>query len=154
LSHTGLLHHFPDKAGLLEAVLDARMAEAAARFPFETTDGETFLRALLQATEHDVSHPLDVRLWAVLTAEALAPGHPAHGYFTRGYETVRNRLTTALQELDARGRYIGAVPPAAAAVHILTLRDGANLQWLLAPDQLDLVAIVKSQARLYVDIEL
>jgi AcrR family transcriptional regulator len=155
LSHTGLLHHFPDKAALLEAVLDARMADAAQRFPFETSDGESFVRALVQATERDVHEPLTIRLWAVLSAEAHAPEHPAHEYFTRWFAVVRDRLTIALEQLDAQGRYHAhSVPPAMAALHLLTLREGANLRWLLAPEQIDLVDVVRSQTRLYVDIDL
>ena len=54
LSHTGLLHHFPDKPGLLEAVLDDQIQRAAEAFPLESEDGETFLRALVAIAERDV----------------------------------------------------------------------------------------------------
>jgi AcrR family transcriptional regulator len=153
LSHTGLLHHFPDKPGLLEAVLDRPIERAAETFPLESQDGETFLRALVAIAERDMAQSTEVRLFAMLSAEALTPGHPAHGYMTRWYERVRARLTEALTDLERRGLYTGRpLPPEQAAIHITAMRDGATLQWLLAPDQVDLVAVVRSQISLYADV--
>ena len=155
LSHTGLLHHFPDKPGLLEAVLDDQIQRAAEAFPLESEDGETFFRALVAIAERDTAQAVEVRLFAMLSAEALTPGHPAHGYMTRWYERVRTRLTEAFRDLDRRGLYKGgALPPEQAAIHVSAMRDGATLQWLLAPDQVDLVGTVRAQIELYADLEL
>ena len=146
LSHTGLLHHFPDKPGLLEAVIDAQVARAAASFPLESDDGEAFLRALVDVARRDVQQPADVRLFATIAAEALSPGHPAHGYMARWYERVRARLAAAFHDLEARGRYRGRpLTPEQAAVHVTAMRDGATLQWLLDPEKVDLVDTVRSQ---------
>ena len=155
LSHTGLLHHFPDKAGLLEAVLDDQIQRASEAFPLESPDGETFFRALVAIAERDTAQAVEVRLFAMLSAEALTPGHPAHGYMTRWYERVRARLTAAFRALDRRGLYLGgALSPEQAAIHVSAMRDGVTLQWLLAPDQVDLVATVRAQITLYADLEL
>ncbi len=155
LSHTGLLHHFPDKPGLLEAVLDDQIQRAAEAFPLESEDGETFLRALVAIAERDVTQPTEVRLFAMLAAEALTPGHPAHGYMAGWYSRVRARLTEAFLDLDRLGLYKGRpLPPEQAAIHVSAMRDGVTLQWLLAPDEVDLVAAVRSQIGLYADIPL
>jgi len=155
LSHTGLLHHFPDKPGLLEAVLDDQIQRASEAFPLESEDGEEFLRALVAIAERDVGQAVEVRLFAMLAAEALTPGHPAHGYMTRWYERVRLRLTEAFTDLERRGLYRGRpLPPDQAAIHVSAMRDGVTLQWLLAPDQVDLVAIVRAQIRLYAEVAL
>lgn len=155
LSHTGLLHHFPDKPGLLEAVLDDRIAQAAAEFPLESADGETFLRALVQIAERDGKQPDHVRMFAMLSAEALTPGHPAHGYMQRWFDRVRSRLTAALIEMETRGRYRGRpVPPEQAAIHISAMRDGTTLQWLLARDRIDFAGTIRAQILAYVDIDL
>jgi AcrR family transcriptional regulator len=153
LSHTGLLHHFPDKPGLLEAVLDRQIDRASTAFPLESHDGETFFRALVAIAERDTQQMIEVRLFAMLSAEALTPGHPAHGYMTRWYDRVRGRLTEALTDLDGRGLYRGRpLPPEQAAIHISAMRDGVTLQWLLAPEEVDLVAAVRSQILLYADV--
>ncbi|WP_375424028.1 TetR/AcrR family transcriptional regulator [uncultured Friedmanniella sp.] len=155
LSHTGLLHHFPDKPGLLEAVLDARVESASVAFPLGSEHPETFLRALVQVAEYDLTHTVEVRMFAIISAEALTPGHPAHGYLIRWHERVRSRLSLAFTELEARGRYRGRpLTPEQAALHVSALRDGVTLQWLLAPSQVDLVEAVRSQLQLCVDVDL
>ena len=155
LSHTGLLHHFPDKPGLLEAVLDARVDRASEAFPLDSEHPETFLRALVQVAEYDLTHAVEVRMFSIVSAEALTPGHPAHGYLTGWYERVRSRLSAAFTELESRGRYRGRpLSPEQAALHVSALRDGVTLQWLLAPNQVDLVEAVRSQLLLYVDVDL
>ncbi|MEF2979013.1 TetR/AcrR family transcriptional regulator [Subtercola sp. YIM 133946] len=154
LSHTGLLHHYPDKAALLEAVLDDRLEGVSTTVPLDAADGETFLRALLELAARDVQNPATIRLVSVLGAEAVNPGHPAHGYFVAWYALVRQHLTRALDDLDRRGLYRAAIPTSVAALHLLTMRDGLNLQWLLSPGGVDLVETIRAQFRLYVDVEL
>ncbi|WP_432506118.1 TetR/AcrR family transcriptional regulator [Kineococcus arenarius] len=155
LSHTGLLHHFPDKAALLEAVLDRDLGNAALDATLDPHDGESFLRGLVALAERDARDPERTRLYCVIAAEALAPGHPAHGYFRQWYQRVRETVTTALQDLHRRGRYTGdplGIP--AAATHVASMREGLNQHWLLAPDQVDLVASVRAQLQLYTDLPL
>ncbi|GAA4969005.1 helix-turn-helix domain-containing protein [Kineococcus glutinatus] len=155
LSHTGLLHHFPDKAALLEAVLDRDLEHAALDATLDPRDGEAFLRGLVALAERDAAEPERVRFYCLVAAEALAPAHPAHGYFRQWFDRVRTTVTTALTDLDRRGRYTGgpgSIP--AAAVHIASMREGLNQHWLLAPDRIDLVAAVRAQLQRYTDLEL
>ena len=155
LSHTGLLHHFPDKPGLLEAVLDDRVQRASAVFPLDSDDPDTFLRALVEAAVSDAADPDNARLFAVLSAEALTVGHPARGYMTRWFANVRARIADAFTKLEAQARYRGRpFTPAQAAIHISAMRDGATMQWLLAPDEVDFVETVRSQILLYADLDL
>jgi AcrR family transcriptional regulator len=155
LSHTGLLHHFPDKPGLLEAVLDNHVQLAATEYPLESADGEVFLRALVDIARRDVAEPANLRLFAMLAAEALTPAHPAHGYMARWYSQVRTRLTEAFADLDARGLFRGRpVTPEQAAVHVTAMRDGVTLQWLLAPTQVDFIGSIRSQIQIYADVDL
>lgn len=155
LSPAGLLHYYPDKAALLEAVLDGRLGTVATRFGLDSSDGETFVRGLVAVAERDAAEPEDLRLFCLLSAEALDPGHPAHGYFVRWFGAVRARLRAAFEDLDRRGLYRGwPIPPAQAAVNVSALRDGLNLQWLLAPHEVDMVATIRGSFLPYVDLDL
>ena len=155
LSPAGLLHYYPDKAALLEAVLDGRLGIVANQFGLNSRDGETFVRGLVAVAERDAADPEELRLFCLLSAEALDTAHPAHGYFIRWFAEVRRRLQAALEDLDRRGLYRGwPIPPAQAAVNVSALRDGLNLQWLLAPDEVDLVATIRGSFLPYVDLDL
>lgn len=153
LSPAGLIHHFPDKVSLLEAVLDDRLGDAERSLGRRDEDGETLLRGLVDLARRDVADPADLRLFCVLSAEAAAPGHPAHGWFARWFGLVRDRLTAAFDDLEAKGRYRGRpLTPAEAALHVSALRDGVNLQWLMAPESVDLVAAVQAGYGRFVDV--
>lgn len=153
LSHTGLLHHFPDKPALLKAVLDDRLEGSATTLPLGSADGATFIRALIDLAERDTLKPANVALLTMLSAEAVAPGHPAHDYFKRWHAEVRRRMSAAFADLQSRGRFHGPVTPDVAALHVSAMRDGLHLQWLLAPDELNLAETIRSQFRMYVDLD-
>ncbi|MCM0616897.1 TetR/AcrR family transcriptional regulator [Paenarthrobacter sp. TYUT067] len=155
MSHTGMSHHFPDKAALLEAVLDRRVERANRHIDVGAGNGVSFLRGLVALTARDVASPSDLAMYCIVAAEALAPTHPAHGYFVRWYHLVRQAARTALEDLERTGRYRPKnVPLDIAATQIAGLRDGLNQQWLLAPDEVDLVDAVRAQLQFYVTDEL
>ena len=155
MSHNGVLHHFPDKAGILEAILDRRIERSDSQFPLDPHDGVQFFRSLIALAERDVKDPGDLRMYCVVAAESLAPSHPAHGYFRRWYHQVRGAATVALEDLRGRGllREDDLDIPIAAA-EIAGLRDGLNPQWLLDPDELDLVGAVTAALRSYTTADL
>jgi AcrR family transcriptional regulator len=155
MSHTGVLHHFPDKAAVLEAVLDRRVERANRHLDLGAGNGLSFLRGLIAVTARDVASPSDLAMYCIVAAEALAPTHPAHGYFVRWYQLVRKSVRSALEDLDNTGRYRPKnVPLDIAAAQIAGLRDGLNQQWLLAPDEINLVEAVRTQLQFYVTDEL
>ncbi len=153
LSHTGLLHHFPDKPSLLNAVLDDRLYGAANVFPLHSTDGATFIRALIDIAQRDAKNPSNVALLSILGAEATRPSHPAHNYFKQWHAEVRRRLTHAFEDLREQGRYHSTVAPEIAAIHVASMRDGLHVQWLMTPTEIDLVNTIRSQFGLYVTLE-
>ncbi|WP_172804004.1 TetR/AcrR family transcriptional regulator [Auraticoccus monumenti] len=152
ITHQGLLHHFPDKTALLEAVLDHDLADTATDHRLESGDSLEFFRGLMGVAERDVRDVARMRMFYRLCAEATSPTNPAHGYYVRWFREVRERLTSALQDLAERGRYHGSVPPEVAALHLSAVREGLTLQFLLEPDAVDLAAEVRAHLALYADI--
>jgi hypothetical protein len=80
----------------------------------------------------NAAQPEIVRLYAVLQAESLEPSHPAHDYFLAWQQRVLARFT----EL-AKGH---TSDPEAMAWQILSMMDGLQVQWLRAPQTVDLVS--------------
>ncbi len=157
LSHTGVLHHFPDKAALLEAVLDRSVQRAGEEFDLESPDGVQFLRGFIALAARDaargVSDP-ETRMFRMITTELLSPSHPAHGYMRRWFATVRHHAEAALTDLAANGRLrIPREDIPLAALQIAGLREGLDPQWLLDPEAIDLEAAVRARITNFADLD-
>ena len=142
LTQAGLLHHFPNKEALLEAVLTLRDEESVARTGALSAQGIGLLHGLVELTRYNTTIPGLVALYCVLSAEATDPDHPAHEYFQRRYNWVRGIMTDAFDELDGRGQLRPGIVPPAAARQLAALMDGLQVQWLLDNDSVDMPAEV------------
>ena len=145
ISRTGLLHHFPTKESLLEAVLARRDSGADERHPPATDpgDGRAMLHRLLAVVEHNATQPRIVNLFSVLSAEAGDPTHPAHDYFRQRYAGLRGDLQQALHRLAAVDQLTPGIDPSSLAVEIIALMDGLQVQWVLAPREVDMAAVLR-----------
>jgi AcrR family transcriptional regulator len=140
ISEAGILHHFPNKAALLEAVLERRDELAEELVAGDPADGEQTLRELVALARYNSSVPGVVELYCVVASEATAVGHPAHAYFTRRYERSRALIVRAFELLAAEGRVHPGIQPHEAAVATLALMDGLQIQWLLDRTVVDMAA--------------
>ncbi len=140
LTHAGLLHHFRDKDELLAAALTERDAQDTERVAAALAAGLPAADQLAGILEHNLRSPELVRTWAVLSAAASSPDHPAHGYFTERYEQVRH--TTEVELARARDAGEGRRDVESEAMLILAVLDGLQVQWLLNPE-LDVVAALR-----------
>ena len=146
ISAPGVLHHFGSKENLLIAVLeerDTRDLEAAASWvAAHPPDGRGFLSGAEAAVERTKAAPGLARLYTVLAAEATEPDHPAHEWFRRRYDRIREMIRQDLEAAIAGGM----LPPAADAEALSQLLpgilDGLQLQWLLDPE-LDTTAALR-----------
>jgi len=146
ISRTGLLHHFPTKESLLEAVLARRDSGLDPSHPPATDrddDGLQVLRGLLAVVEHNATQPRIVNLFSVLSAEAGDPAHPAHDYFRQRYARLRADLQQTLRGMAASDQLTPGTDPDALAVEIIALMDGLQVQWVLAPGDLDMAAVLR-----------
>lgn len=142
ITDTAVLHHFGSKEKLLLAVVQHRderdRCALADRLGVERGDLYSAIRDLPleevcdAMVRRNAAQPEIVRLYTLLSAEALQPSHPVHDYFfereqlvIKTFASARSSLT---MEATARGRLI------------LALMDGVQLRWLRDRDALDLVA--------------
>jgi AcrR family transcriptional regulator len=146
LTHAGLLHHFRDKDELLAAALTQRDAQDTERAAAAAAAaGLPAADQLAEILEHNLRSPELVRTWAVLSAAASSPDHPARGYFTERYERVRHTIEVELA--NARDAGQGRPEVDSEAMLILAVLDGLQVQWLLNPG-LDVVAAARRFAGL------
>ncbi|MDR7158214.1 TetR/AcrR family transcriptional regulator [Arthrobacter sp. BE255] len=142
LTQAGLLHHFPNKEALLEAVLTLRDEESVARTGALSAQGIGLLHGLVELTRYNTTIPGLVALYCVLSAEATDPDHPAHEYFQRRYNWVRGTMKDAFAEIQRHGQLRPGIAPPAAARQLAALMDGLQVQWLLDNDSVDMPAEV------------
>lgn len=147
ISRTGLLHHFGSKEMLLSAVLERRDAEDAARFTGAESDGTGLgaLATLVELARHNAARPHLVALFAVLSAEASDPDHPAHAYFVNRYRGTVADVATSLTRAKASGLLAPGVDPAGQARTLVALMDGLQVQWLLSPAEVDMAGTLRAQ---------
>ena len=82
-----------------------------------------------------------VRLFTILAAESVDADHPAHGWMVGRYAGLRAQLAARLREEQRAGHVSDALDPDLIAPQILAMFDGLQLQWLLAPDEVDMAAV-------------
>ncbi|MGD8169991.1 TetR/AcrR family transcriptional regulator [Herbiconiux sp. P16] len=139
MSQTGLLHYFPTKSDLLLAVLQRR--DEASTAAVDPSVG--FAESVLLKARANERIPGVIQLYAVLCGESTTAGHPARAYFTSRFEQLRTGTAAELRELQHGGVLSGRVDVAIAAASLAALWDGLQLQWLLAPDEVDVVACLR-----------
>lgn len=138
MSEAGLLHHFPRKSALLQAVLDHKDDLARSIVDFEIPDGVQALRDLVELARYNSSVPGVIELYCTVSAEATSPAHPAHEYFKNRYVYVRTTLAAAFARIQEAGRLAPGIDPGKAAVATIALMDGLQVQWLLDPTSTDM----------------
>ncbi|MFC7879648.1 TetR/AcrR family transcriptional regulator [Isoptericola sp. NPDC057391] len=134
ISHPGLLHHFPTKAALLEAVLEHRDEIDFADFDRDLEQGRSMFDALVRLVQRNALRRPVVEVFAGLAAEATSPDHPAHEYFSERYPSTVRRSRVELERLAAEGRLAPGVDPEVAARTIVAIMDGLQIQWLYSLD--------------------
>jgi AcrR family transcriptional regulator len=129
LSQAGLLHHFPNKEGLLVAIVDKRERDQMDNREVENPTVQTSLDRYLKQITINQKNVALTQLWANLVGEATDPEHPAHSYFKERYNRSRARFADVMAKLN--GRKIPNREDKLKAALFIALWDGLQNQWLI-----------------------
>jgi AcrR family transcriptional regulator len=143
LSQPGVLHHFPSKEDLLLEVLRYREERGLEYVAHAVEEGESYAEALLELCAANAQTPGLVRLFAVLAAESVDDDHPAHELFRERYRHLRRLASARLANEQRAGRLSPDLDPEKLAPQLLALFDGLQLQWLLEPEAIDMVELLR-----------
>lgn len=148
ITEPGLLYHFRNKEGLLRAVIEWRdhRSQEFAR-DVASLGGLSTIREMPAFAHRNQEEPGLTRLFAVLLAENLDAGAPAHDFFVRRYREMRDLVAGSILVGQERGEIHPEVDPRLKAVEILATLDGISTQWLLDPASVDLVESIEAYAR-------
>ena len=131
LSQAGLLHHFPSKEHLLEAVLTWRDDVTQQLMGDPLPQGVDFLRAMVKAAEHNATTPELVEFHVIVSAEGTSACHPVHEYFVDRYARVLAFTRAAFERAAEEGQLRPGTDCASAARTLIAVMDGLQIQWLL-----------------------
>jgi AcrR family transcriptional regulator len=141
ISDAGLLHHFGTKTGLLAATIAERDELDRERREHSEASGVTFVDTMRDQVSRNAHSPGLVALHVVLSAEATDPQHPAHESFRERYRHLRHQDDLAFARLQEDGRLRADLDPRRVGQLVTAMMDGLQLQWLLDPEQVDMVGL-------------
>ncbi len=136
ISQAGLLHHYPSKIALLSAVVTRRDDTVRSQIVGRQSGVER-LATFVDYARHSASQVGEIELFAVLSAEATRPEHPAHDYMRRRYQWVTQNISAAFEDARADGHLRDGVDPALVTSQLIALWDGLQVQWLLKVNDID-----------------
>ena len=139
MTHAGVLHHFGSKDQLLIEVLEHRDRTDVAHLEEKHIPGGLDLfRHLVKTAFLNAQRAGIVQAFAVLSAESVTDSHPGRRYFEERYANLRAEVTRAFRVVCDEHGVDAPDQVDAAAAAILAVMDGLQVQWLLAPDEIDL----------------
>jgi len=140
---TSLMHHFPDKIVLLQAVLEH--ADETGNGPFHENCRRYGVRfGVLDLVQRNFDHPELLRMLAILGAECSSPDHPGHPWFVERYARSRADYTAKVRYDQARGLIPEHHDPAVVAELIVSVWEGAQLQWLIDPSRKSMLHVMEA----------
>jgi AcrR family transcriptional regulator len=140
VTHAAVLYHFGTAKQLLAAVLEERTRQFYEQTaPAWAPGGLAAIANLPVVARFNVADPNLARLFTVLTAENLDPAAELHDHFRSRRRALHTLLVDLIGEAVAAGDARADVDAAAVADEMIAFMDGAQLQWLLDPERVDLV---------------
>jgi len=142
LTEQGVLHHFPSKDALVQAVLEHRAAlePEAQEHVAEPGGGIGSLLRIPELANVLLDNPALMRFDTVVAGESIAEGGAAQDHVRDRLRAVRAGLVALLTEGVRRGELREDIDPDAVATEMVAFMDGIQTQWVLDPERIDLSA--------------
>jgi AcrR family transcriptional regulator len=145
LSQSGVVHHFPDRAALLAAVLERRDVRDVAGLSARRgrpARGWEVLDDMVELARLNSGRQGIVRLYTSLSGEAVDPAHPGHRWLRRHLDDAVAAVESALREAVEDGTAHPDVPATTVGRQLVALMDGLQVQWLMTPEEVDMAGAV------------
>lgn len=140
LSSAQIFYYFPKKEDLLHAVLDHRDVVTDAIAAEGSGRPEDVPEIILRIAAVNDTIPGFISLYMILFAESTTPRHPGGDYFRDRYRRLRRQFAEAFAEMEQAGMLRPGVDARYAAMSTLAVWDGIQLQWMLEPQEISVVA--------------
>ena len=132
-NHQTLGHHFASKEVLFAEVLERRAEQDRAERE-RLTERATVAEIVALMMRRNAANRAIIQLDTTLTAEAVAPDHPAHSFIGDHLEAFVSEVTQALQREQAAGRLREGLDVPVLARLLTASVVGLQTQWLYNPE--------------------
>lgn len=135
MSETAMLYHFPTRDHILVAAMELADQDSRTLLTHEFLGSEAEKdewppRALAILSFEEVAV---TRLFFALSAEAVNPDHPAHGFLKNHQERAVAEFAGGIQRRQHEGLALPGLDPQAAARKVVAVWSGLRMQWLINP---------------------
>lgn len=155
ISTVGLLHHFPNKLALLQAVLEHRDAYIAGKLQEaeQIVSLEGFLSFLNFIMKFSIEDASVSQALMIINTESLSVTHPANRWFSERFGIIHHHLQEHLNLLIDAGQISPDVDVKQVSLEIASMMDGMQIQWLRSPGDVQIeVAFSRFLQRLALDL--
>ncbi|MFK4853438.1 TetR/AcrR family transcriptional regulator [Microbacterium sp. ZW T6_19] len=149
VSHPGLLGHFASKDDLLAEVVAQFEQDNADVFTVVVAAAEPGALMFSELAARNATTPGYLELFAALTGEASAPGHPSHERMRERYADMRALTIDALQDAVDHGVIAPDRDVEAETTRAIAGWDGLQLMAQYLPDRVDVVDMLEERESLW-----
>jgi AcrR family transcriptional regulator len=149
VSHPGLLGHFASKDELLAEVVAGFEHDNESVFSDIAAASEPGELVFAALAARNARTPGYLELFAALTGEASAPGHPAHERMRERYSRLRNLSADVLEDAKYHGVIAADRDVDGETVRHTAGWDGLQLLSQYLPDQVDVVEMLEERESLW-----
>jgi AcrR family transcriptional regulator len=149
ISHPGLLGHFASKDDLLAEVVAGFEDDNEKAFDMIAAAAEPGELVFVDVARRNARTEGYLQLFAALTGEASAPGHPAHRRMRDRYCRLRALSADALEDARVQGAIDQGRDADAESVRHMAGWDGLQLMSQYLPDRVDVVDMLEEREALW-----
>lgn len=138
VSHAALRHYFSSRDELLVEVYQEHEQQKQEDGPPAVAAPVGAVEQIALSADRNRTVPGLVQLYATLTSDALQEQHPGTREFVRArFERVRGQLAATIAQGQREGSISADIDASDAASLVIAASDGLQVQWLLAPETVD-----------------
>lgn len=127
-----ILYYFATREELLTEVVKTWQERTLERARAVSQSSDA-LDGWLDVVHQNAHTPGLVYVYTTFAAEAADPGHPAHSYFLERFNMLHTAVADAIRQRQHAGRARADIDADHAALRLMALSDGLQLQWLANP---------------------
>jgi AcrR family transcriptional regulator len=154
LTEQGIMHYFPSKVHLLQGVLEFHEQEEIEKYSkLIQLDLNTLPNLIEQLNDVVIQNekiPGLIQLFTVLVSESIRSDHPSHEYFIDRYRRARDIFVHEFLKVN-KTEIRSDVNLDELASLIMAVMDGLQIQWLLDPGKVNMVAVFKLFSNIVVE---